>query len=147
MSHELNELDEGVTLDTEATVTLEEDRKGCELIDGKWVVNKTIESPLDEDREGCELIDGEWVEKNMSNSAALIGGTLIYAILSVVRTQRLGSVFTESAMYQLFEDQPKRWRRPDISFIASGRLPGNKVPEGKFHIAPDLAGPVISFVS
>ena len=35
-------------------------------------------------------------------------------------------------------------RKPDVSFIRLGRLPGEEIPEGWISIAPDLAVEVIS---
>ena len=35
-------------------------------------------------------------------------------------------------------------RSPDVSFVASGRLPGRKLPEGFGELAPDLAVEVLS---
>jgi Uma2 family endonuclease len=144
MSHELDPIETGTTLDAESPVAADEDRKGCELIDGEWVPKHPTEPPPDDDRQGCELINGVWVEKSMSNAAAVVESNLHYAIQSVVRTNRSGFVLSESGMYQLFTDQPKQWRRPDLSFVRFGRLPNDKVPSGKIQIAPDLAVEVIS---
>jgi Uma2 family endonuclease len=47
-------------------------------------------------------------------------------------------------MYQLFADQPRHWRKPDVSFVRFGRLPDDKIPTGRMHLAPDLAVEVIS---
>jgi Uma2 family endonuclease len=144
MSHELEPNETGSTLDNELSVEVEEDRKGCELIDGEWVPKHPVEPPPDDDRKGCELINGEWVEKSMSNAAGIVESKLHFAVQAVVRANRLGFVFTESGMHQLFAEQPNQWRRPDLSFIRFGRLPGDKIPGGKIQIAPDLAVEVIS---
>ncbi|HEU4754238.1 MAG TPA: Uma2 family endonuclease, partial [Armatimonadota bacterium] len=39
---------------------------------------------------------------------------------------------------------PRDVRRPDVSFIARGRLPGEQLPKGHATVAPDLAVEVIS---
>jgi Uma2 family endonuclease len=39
---------------------------------------------------------------------------------------------------------PSQVRRPDVSFIRNGRLPGNVMPQGWIKIPPDLAVEVIS---
>jgi Uma2 family endonuclease len=56
----------------------------------------------------------------------------------------LGRVFAPDCGYQIFPNRPKRVRFADASFIASGRLPGDKVPLGHVQIPPDLAVEVIS---
>jgi Uma2 family endonuclease len=135
----------GSAAELEPELPLEEqDRKGCELIDGVWRPKHPESMPPDDDRPGCELINGVWVEKGMSNLAAAVESNLTFAVKGFVRANRLGLVFSESARYQLFAATPKQVRRPDISFIRAGRLPNNEVPEGKFELAPDLAVEVIS---
>jgi Uma2 family endonuclease len=141
MSHELDPIETGTTLSADNPVAIEEDRKGCELIDGEWVPKHPTEPPPDDDRAGCELINGEWVEKNMSNTAAIVESNLHYAVKAVVRANQSGFVFSESGMYQLFANQ---WRRPDLSFVRFGRFPNDKVPTGKMQLAPDLVIEVIS---
>jgi Uma2 family endonuclease len=144
MSHELDPIETGTTLTTESPIAVVEDRKGCELIAGEWVPKHPAEPLPDDDRDGCELINGEWVEKSMSNAAAIVESNLNYAVKAIVRANRSGFVFSESGMYQLFADQPKQWRRPDLSFVRFGRFPNDKVPTGKIQIAPDLAIEVTS---
>jgi Uma2 family endonuclease len=130
---------------TEAGVTeVEEDREGCELVDGVWVPKHPDEPPAEDDREGCELIDGVWVEKAMSNAAAVVESNLNFAVKGHVRLNRLGLVFSSEGRYQLVPNQPKQTRKPDLSFVSAGRLPGNQVPRGWMQLAPDLAVEVVS---
>jgi Uma2 family endonuclease len=145
MSHDLDAIDTGTALDVAPEVSQEDDdRPGCELIDGVWVPKHPDELPPDDDRSGCELIDGVWVEKGMSNLAAIIESNLNFVLKLHVRANRLGFVFSESARYQLFAATAKQVRRPDLSFVRSGRLPNDRVPVGKMQLAPDLAVEVIS---
>ncbi len=58
MNHELNDLEAGATLDSDNPVSVEEDRKGCELINGKWVEKDPVEVEPEEDRKWCELFEG-----------------------------------------------------------------------------------------
>jgi hypothetical protein len=46
--------------------------------------------------------------------------------------------------YQCFPHAPGRVRRPDVSFIRRGRLPGDVSPKGWVRIPPDLVVEVIS---
>jgi Uma2 family endonuclease len=145
MSHDLDTPESAATLDDETSIPVEDqDRAGCELIDGVWVPKHRDEPLPDDDRPGCELIDGVWVEKNMSSASGAIESNLNFALKGHVRANKLGHVIAESGMYQLFAAQPKQIRRPDLSFVRSGRLPDEKVPVKKMQLAPDLAVEVIS---
>ncbi len=55
--------------------------------------------------------------------------------------RRLGEVFDSSTGYRL---PSGNLRVPDVSFVATHRLPGGKVPTGFFELAPDLAVEVLS---
>src|SRR5262245_27769722 len=144
MHEELDPPDGTSTLHPETESVIEEDREGCELIDGVWVPKHPAEMPPDDDRQGCELIDGVWVEKPMSSIAGAVESNINFAVKGHVRANKLGFVFSENGMYQLFSSKPKNMRRPDVSFVRFGRLPDDKVPAGKMQLAPDLAVEVIS---
>lgn len=89
-----------------------------------------------------ELVDGELIEKPMgslSGETAVIVSSQLYPF---IRSRGLGKLFSETS-FRCFPDKPNQVRRPDIAFIASGRLA--KVPvEGHIPIRPDLAIEVIS---
>ena len=55
-----------------------------------------------------------------------------------------GWILPADASYQCFPDAPTRVRKPDVSFIKRGRLPGERLPKGHCPIAPDLAVEVLS---
>ena len=61
-----------------------------------------------------------------------------------MRGQTSGLDLPADASYQCFPDEPARVRKPDVSFIRFGRLPGEQLPEGHTRIAPDFAGEVVS---
>jgi Uma2 family endonuclease len=46
--------------------------------------------------------------------------------------------------YQCFPHRPGLVRRPDVSFVRYGRLPGEVLPKGWIKIPPDLAVEVVS---
>ena len=72
-----------------------------------------------------------------------LGGDLHLDIAFFVRENNLGLVFTSDTQYELIRD-PRTVLKPDISFIASARLPREGVWEGIIPIAPDLAAEVAS---
>src|SRR5580704_4876112 len=139
MSHELNEFEQGATLESEGTVALEEDRKGCELIDGKWVEKDPEEIPQDIDRKGYELIDGNWIEKPMSNTAAIVGSNLHGRLFNHIRPIRSGLLMIGDAAYRLPNSNNNRVRKPDLSFVVAGRVTPTRDEDGSWSIAPDLA--------
>jgi Uma2 family endonuclease len=97
---------------------------------------------LDGDR--FELVNGELVERKRGWDSSWIGGQL-YTILNLYcKENRAGRVAPADASYQCFPDAPNLVRRPDVSFIRWGRLPGGKRPRGHCPIAPDLAVEVVS---
>ncbi|HWE36023.1 MAG TPA: Uma2 family endonuclease [Isosphaeraceae bacterium] len=97
------------------------------------------------DDAGVELVGGHLLEKPpMGAKANLIGSTLLTLLNIFVRANRLGLCFGENCGYQVFEDDASRVRKPDVSFVRTGRLPGDVPPDGFMRIRPDLAVEVVS---
>ena len=95
------------------------------------------------DGDKFELVNGIPVEKQMGAESGEIT-TLLSALLTVfVRQQQLGHVYDGQTGFQCFAEA-SLVRKPDISFVAAGRLPGDKSPKGNVKIAPDLAVEVVS---
>ena len=104
-----------------------------------------VREPVDEDRKGYELIHGTWVEKpTMGAISVRVGGRLVTHLTNYVEARSLGDVFPADGAFQLFSSQPKLIRKPDVSFVALGRLPNNALPDGNLRLAPDLAAEVVS---
>jgi Uma2 family endonuclease len=61
-----------------------------------------------------------------------------------VRQHGLGHTYDGQTGFQCFPHDPGLVRKPDISFVAAGRLPGEKSPKGHVKVAPDLAVEVVS---
>ena len=93
---------------------------------------------------GFELIEGVLTERKMMGAlsdlvAMLIGARLVNFALG----RRAGHVFGSETTYRCF-DHPATGRRADVSFIRTGRLPGERIPDGYVTIPADLAVEVIS---
>lgn len=56
----------------------------------------------------------------------------------------LGTVTGSDASFQCFEDEPLQVRRPDVAFLAQGRLPIEELARGHVTVVPDLAVEVVS---
>ena len=91
-----------------------------------------------------ELVDGYLVERKTGSESSLIAGIILTLLNNFIRGKSLGFVFGADGSYQCFPDAPDKVRRPDVSFIASARLPGGRPPKGHTKSAPDLAVEVIS---
>ena len=96
------------------------------------------------DGKNYELVDGRLVERNMGAESSWIGGNLYFALRSHCKDPTVGWVWPADNGYQCFPHAPKLVRRPDVSFIRAGRLPGGQLPKGHVRIAPDLAVEVVS---
>jgi Uma2 family endonuclease len=96
------------------------------------------------DGDRYELIDGVPVEKSMgaeSDRIALrLGGRLDQFCL----TSGCGLAFGSQTGYRCFPNNPRQVRKPDVSFVARGRLEDDRPPEGDIEISPDLAVEVVS---
>lgn len=91
-----------------------------------------------------ELVNGKLVARNMGCEAGAIQVRIAMQIAQLVLPSRLGHLLSGSASYQCYSDDPNKVRRPDVSFIRAGRLPGERAPIGHCSIAPDLVVEVIS---
>src|SRR5262249_51857642 len=92
-----------------------------------------------------ELIAGQLVERpDMGAKSNRVATILIRMVDGHAATHKLGLGFSQECSYQIFADDPRRVRKPDGSFIRTGRLPGDKPPDGHVQIAPDLIFEVVS---
>jgi Uma2 family endonuclease len=95
------------------------------------------------DGDHYELIDGVPKEKQMgaeSDRVALrLGGLLDQFALKT----KCGLAFGSQTGYRCFPNK-QQLRKPDVSFVASGRLAGDRPPEGDITLTPDLAVEVVS---
>lgn len=96
------------------------------------------------DSKDFELVDGMLVERHMGSVSSWVGGQVYRAIGNFLDHDRQGWCWPADNGYQCFPDSPKTVRKPDVSFIRLGRLPGERLPAGYVRIAPDLAVEVIS---
>jgi Uma2 family endonuclease len=96
------------------------------------------------DSVGYELVDGNLVERHMGMESSGIAGNIHLLIGNFVKEHRLGRAFPADASYRCFPNGPTDVRKPEVSFIRVGRLPGEHMPKGHCPIPPDLAVEVVS---
>ena len=104
------------------------------------VATKTRYTPEDllamPDGKSYELVDGQLVERNMGFESSWIGGRLLIRLGSYCEEHGLGWAVPADAGYQCFPHDPDLVRKPDVSFVRLGRLPGGVVPKGWAKIPP-----------
>ncbi|HUG61042.1 MAG TPA: Uma2 family endonuclease [Methylomirabilota bacterium] len=91
-----------------------------------------------------ELVRGELIE--MPGVTALhgdIAGEIYDLLKAFARLHRLGRVYTDGVGYIVARD-PDIVRVPDVSFVASERVPVEGSPDTFWPFAPDLAVEVVS---
>jgi Uma2 family endonuclease len=91
-----------------------------------------------------ELVEGQLVERKMGNKSNWIATRLATLMMVHVDQLALGWVFTSEAGYRLNPSRPNTVRKPDVSFVAAGRLPDEEPADAYDRLAPDLAAEVIS---
>jgi Uma2 family endonuclease len=98
------------------------------------------------DREGYEFVNGEYVEKPMGTESDWIAMRLGILLGHFCLTRHLGYLFGANTAFQCYADafplDADKFRKPDLAFIARGRLP--TLPKGYCKTVPDLAVEVIS---
>lgn len=95
--------------------------------------------------ERFEFVNGQLKERaEMGAQSDEIASLVSMALNNHVRPKSLGRVYGAQTGYQCFPHEPRRVRYPDTSFVAAGRLEGDRTPEGYITLAPDLAVEVIS---
>ena len=91
-----------------------------------------------------ELIDGELVEMPGAGMLHNLIAAIIYeSIREVVRTEKIGYVFTDGLGF-LLGGRPDQLRIPDVSFVSLENMPQDGVQEGYCPVSPDLAVEVVS---
>jgi Uma2 family endonuclease len=113
------------------------------------LATKTTYTPEDlltlpEDGKDYELVDGLLVERHMGMRSSYIGGRIGRMLGSHCDEQDAGAVFPADASYQCFPDHPNKVRKPDVSLIRKEKQPAVQMPGGHSRIAPDLAVEVVS---
>lgn len=96
------------------------------------------------DGDRYELVDGLPREKPMGAESDEIGGLLLTQFNVYIRPRKLGRAYPSQTGFQCFPTDPKLVRMPDTSFVAAGKLSGDKSPEGYIKVAPDVAVEVAS---
>ncbi len=96
------------------------------------------------DGKSYELVDGQLVERHMGAKSSRVGIRLSSRLDRFCEEHDRGIVWPADNGYQCFPHAPGLVRKPDVSFVRSGRLPGDIEPDGWVRIPPDLVVEVVS---
>jgi Uma2 family endonuclease len=96
------------------------------------------------DGKSYELVGGQLVERNMGAESSWVGGELYARLRQHGQEHQLGWALPADTGYQCFPHAPGLVRKPDVSFVRYGRLPGGMLPQGWIKIRPDLVVEVVS---
>jgi len=91
-----------------------------------------------------ELIDGVPTEKPTGVKSSRVATRLASLLDHHCVKTGCGVTFGETSYRGCFPGKPQQLRRPDISFVATNRLPAGELPSGDFTIAPDLIAESVS---
>jgi len=98
-----------------------------------------VEIVLDPER-SYEIVNGQPEEKEMPGAThGVIGANLIIKLGVHVESKKLGVICAE-ASFKIGTNE----RIPDVSFVATDRIPEEGVPETIWPISPDIAIEIIS---
>ena len=96
---------------------------------------------MPKDGQKYELVDGQIRVSPAGDRHSVVALTLGSRLLAFVTQHKLGHVCGADAGFRL---PGGNVRSPDVSFIAAGRFPDDKVPDDWGSVAPDLAVEVLS---
>lgn len=91
-----------------------------------------------------ELVNGVLVQRQIGSESGVIAMAIGAILFVFVRSRALGHVGGPEVSYQCFRNAPNKVRKPDVSFVRTGRLDAERIPKGHIPIPPDLAVEVLS---
>jgi Uma2 family endonuclease len=99
---------------------------------------------LPQDGQKYELVDGEIRVSPAGARHGQISVRLLSRLEPYVQAHRLGHVFESSTGFRWPGRKPgsKNLRSPDVSFVAAGRFPDEKVPVGFIEFVPGFSCPL-----
>lgn len=90
-----------------------------------------------------DLVDGVLTPRSGGGICGQVSGLVAMYLGLYCRPRRIGHIFGAKCPYRCFPGRPHLVRRPCVSVVRYGRLPGEVVPKGFMTISPDLAVEVV----
>jgi Uma2 family endonuclease len=112
------------------------------------VATKTHYTPEDllamPDGKSYELVGGQLEERQMGIESSWVAGRILVRLGQFSEEHKLGWALPADSGYQCFPHDPGMVRKPDASFVKTGRFPGDVLPKGWAKVTPDLVVEVLS---
>jgi Uma2 family endonuclease len=112
------------------------------------LADKSLLTPEDllalPDQKSFELVNGQLVERKGSVLSSWVGGNIAGLIGNRRDRDQSGWVFGADNGCQCFPDMPNTVRRPNVSYVRTGRLTWDQINDGWLRVVPDLVVEVIS---
>ncbi len=112
------------------------------------VATKTQYTPEDlqamPDGKSYELVGGQLEEREMRIESSWVAGRILTRLGQFCEEPKLGWALPADSGYQCFPHDPGMVRKPDASFVKTGRFPGDVLPKGWAKVPPDLVVEVLS---
>ncbi len=112
------------------------------------VASKTHRTPEDllamPDGKSYELVRGQLEVRHAGIESSWVGGRILSCLGWFCEEHKLGWALQAGSGYQCFPHDPGMVRRPAVSFVKTGRFPGNILPKDWAKVPPDLAVEVVS---
>ncbi len=96
------------------------------------------------DGKSYELVGGQLEGRNMGVESSWVAGRILVRLGQFSEEHKLGWALPADSGYQCFPHDPGMVRRPDVSFVKTGRFPGDVLPKGWARVPPDLVVEVLS---
>ncbi len=93
---------------------------------------------------GVEFLNGHVVERESCIRSCAVVSAVMGLLGAFTRDPRLGRLFGAGMGYRCFPSDPRQVRKPDVSFVAAGRITPALWSMEYVPFAPDLAVDVIS---
>lgn len=111
-----------------------------ELAPARIAYDDFVKSPKYETH---ELVHGVPQERHVGAESDLIATEILVLLHQFNRIAKVG-LLLRGLGFRYDPDDPDHYRRPDVSVVLKGRLPGGRVPKGDLRLAPDLVVEVLS---
>jgi Uma2 family endonuclease len=112
----------------------------------------TLQQPTISDEElhharetgGIEFVHGHLVEKPVSKESSRVAANVLYILRRHIQEAGGAEIYGADLGYQCFTENPKGWRKPDVSVVRRERLAKLDPDPGLMPIPADLAVEVLS---
>ncbi len=96
------------------------------------------------ERDGYEYVDGKLVRLAVGAGSTHVAYRLVGRVNRFAEPLSLGWALAPETAFQIWPTHPRKYRKPDGSFLRGDPFPDGQVPEGFVHVVPALVIEVVS---